>query len=261
MMNPVFKLFFLFFAFVVTAQEVAADEWRGLEPLSSTRADVVRLFGECANDKRACEFAIENEDILIVFSGPNDCDGVPEGTVLSIQRELQTATTFGALNLDRRRFKSFDPSIPRNTGYRGFINEESGLLLKTFRGEVFQINHIAPKKQWQVCQGYYQRPRKFVEVIIPHVMTVQSVRCPESIPVAGEKVVIAGNYVRTGQRILVLWDISHGQILKGQNTRRILLDTTGLQGKTITVTLEVNDGDQHIASGTCSFSVSSRANN
>ena len=256
-----FKLFFLFLAFVITAQEVAAAEWRGLVPLRSTRADVVRLFGECANEKRACVFAIENEDILIVFSGPNECDGMPEGTVLSIQRELQIATTFDALNLDRRRFKSFDPSIPRNMGYRGFIDEKSGLLFKTFRGEVFQINYIAPKEQWQVCRVYYQRPREFVEVITPHVMMVQSVVCPGSSRVAGEKVIIVANYFPTGQRILVSWDISHGQILKGQNTRRIVLDTTGLQGKTVTVTAEVNDGNQHTATGSCSFNVSPKPNN
>src|SRR5215211_436625 len=105
-MNPVSKLFFFFFVFATAASQAAAEEWRGLSPLRSTRADVVRLFGQCSNEEQWCYFEIENEEILIVFLKPGDCTVAPD-TVLSIQRELLKATTFAALGLDTRRFKSF----------------------------------------------------------------------------------------------------------------------------------------------------------
>jgi tartrate dehydratase alpha subunit/fumarate hydratase class I-like protein len=40
-----------------------------------------------------------------------------------------------------------------------------------------------------------------------------------------------------------------------------LLDTTGMAGKVFTVTVEVDDGLQHTASGSCSISVSAAPKN
>ena len=254
-MNPVGKLTFLFFVFVIAAPKVAAEEWRGLAPLRSTRADVVRLFGQCSNAKPYCEFTIENEDILIEFSKPGDCTVAPD-TVLSIQRELLNATTFAALGLDTRRFESFDPSSPQGMGYRAYVDEKTGLLLKTYGGEVFQIYYIAAKKDWQVCTKYYRHPRGFVSVVFPHVHSIESVECPTS-AVAGERVVITVNYARTGQRLLLTWGATGGRIVKGKDTgKMILLDTTGVVEKVITVTVELNDGYQHTATGSCTFKVS-----
>ena len=245
---------------MTAVSQAGAEEWRGLKPLHSIRADVVRVFGQCANEEQYCYFNINNEEILIVFSKPQDCE-IAADTVLSIQRELKSGTTFAALGLDKRRFKSFDPSWPRGMGYRGYIDEQNGVLLKTFGGEVFQINYIAGKKDWPVCQSYYRRPREFVEVIFPHVHMVNSVRCPETSIVAGEKVVITASYVRTGQRISLTWDTTAGRILEGENTSQILLDTTGVADKAITVTVELNDGSHHTATGSCTFNVSPRSRN
>ena len=257
-MNPVGKLFFLFVVFMTAVLQVGAEEWRGLAPLRSTRADVVREFSQCENEKQYCYFNIKNEEILIVFSKPQDCE-IAVDTMLSIQRVLEVGTTFAALGLDPRRFKSFDPSWPRGMGYRGYIDEKNGLLLKTFGGEVFQINYIAGKKDWPVCQSYYRRPREFVEVIFPHVQMINSVGCPETSIVAGEKVVIKANYERTGQRTFLTWQTTGGLILKGENTSEILLDTTGIEDKAITVTVELNDGSHHTAVASCTFNVSTRS--
>jgi hypothetical protein len=260
-MNPAFRLILVFFAFVLAAQEVAAEEWRGLKPLSSTKADVVRLFGECAHEERWCEFTLDNEDVFIEFSTPQTCAGISPGTVLLIQRELQKATTIERLQIDKRRFKSFDPSLPRNQGYRGFINEASGLLFKTFSGEVFEINYIAAKNDWKVCPGYFRRPRELLRVIFPHVPVVTSVGCPETSPITGQKIVIRANYPRTGQRFLLTWEVKDGRILERQGVRRILIDTTGQAGKTIKVTVEINDDSGHTAIGSCTFKVSPKPDN
>src|SRR5689334_11546215 len=126
----------LCFVFVILAPHVEAEEWRGLTPMKSTRADVVRIFKACEGQDSQCEFTNENEDIMIEFAGVQNCAGVPAGTVLSIERDLRKETTLEALGFDKRRFKSFDPSTPPKLGYRAFIDEQAGLLLKALRGRI-----------------------------------------------------------------------------------------------------------------------------
>ena len=135
-MNPAFRALLVLIAVVMTAQYAAAEEWHGLKPLSSTRADVVRVFGECSEKEKPCEFTFENEDISIDFSHTGNCHSAPADTVLLIKRVLRNATTMKALGFNKRRFKSFDPSYPRNRGYRALVDEKSGLLFKTLRGDV-----------------------------------------------------------------------------------------------------------------------------
>jgi hypothetical protein len=162
-MNQVFRTALLAAAFMITARHAVAEEWRGLIPLKSTRADVVRVFNQCVDNKTYCEFTRDKEDIVIMFASDENCNKVPIGTVLSIQRELQNDTTFAALGLDKRRFKSFNPGRPLHT-YRGFIDEKTGLLLKTYLGRVFQIYYIAAAEDRQLCAKYYGDPRQFVNV-------------------------------------------------------------------------------------------------
>jgi len=254
-MKPALKTLLLVLV-IVTAQRVEAEEWRGLAPLKSTRADVMRVFNECKDQQGSCEFAIDNEDITIEFAGVQNCAGVPVDTVLSIQRDLRHETTLEALGFDKHRFKSFDPSTPQKLGYRAFIDEQAGLLLKSLRGQIFQINYIATEKERSACPNYYSDPRAFVEVFLPHFQIVNSVECPQNSPVAGEKVPIVATYTRTGQRILLTWHSTGGRVIEGPTSRNILLDTAGLAGKEVTVTVELSDGSQHTASGSCSFSVS-----
>ena len=259
-MKPALKTLLLAFVFVMTAQLASAEEWRGITPLKSTHADVVRIFKECTDQPESCEFALDNEDITVEFAGIQNCAGVPAGTVLSIQRELRKETTLEALGFDKRRFKSFDPSTPPKLGYRAFIDEQAGLLLKSLRGQIFQINYIATEKERSACPNYYGNPRDFVEVFLPHFQVVNSVECPK-IAIAGEKVPIAASYTRTGQRFLLTWNSTGGRIIEGPTPRTIFLDTTGLAGKQVTVTVELNDGNQHTAAGSCTIRVSAPPKN
>lgn len=244
---------------MITAHHVAAEEWRGLIPLKSTRADVVRIFGECTDQSRYCEFSIDKEDIEIEFASPENCGKAPFETVLSIQRTLQNDTTFEALNVVKRRFKLFDPARYKKAGYRGFIDEQSGLLLKTFGGRVFQINYIPTEDQRAQCSNYYAEPRHFVDVILPHIQTIYNVNCPETV-ISGEKVPLLANYNHTGQRLILIWDATGGRIIEGPTQRKIFLDTTGLEGK-VTVTAELTDTLQHTTVASCSITVTPRPKN
>src|ERR1044072_615722 len=133
-MNLTFRVFLLISAVVLTIQQAAAQEWRGLKPLKSTRADVVRQFGECSDKEKPCVFMIENEDVWIDFASAQNCHGMPPDTVLLIKRVLVNALPTKAMGVDIRRLSSFDRALRRSTGYRAFVDKNSGLLLKTFRG-------------------------------------------------------------------------------------------------------------------------------
>lgn len=259
-MKPVLNTLLLAFVFVITAQLASAEEWRDITPLKSTHADVVRVFNQCTDQPESCEFTIDNEDITIEFAGTQNCTGVPAGMVLSIQRDLRKETTLEALGFDKRRFKSFDPSTPPNLGYRAFIDEQAGLLLKSLHGQIFQINYIPAEKERSACPNYYANPRDFVEVFLPHFQVVESVECPK-IAIAGEKVPIAASYTRTGQRLLLTWSSTGGRVIEGATPRNIFLDTTGLAGKEVTVKVDLNAGNQQIAAGSCTIRVSAPPKN
>lgn len=254
-MNPAFRVLLVLIAVVMTAQHAAAEEWRGIKPGHSTRADVVRVFPECSDKPGPCQFTFENEDISIDFSTAGNCHTTPAGTVLSIKRELRNPTTIKAQGFDKRRFKSFDPSIPRSMGYRAFVDEKSGLLFKTFRGDVFEIYYIAPKTEWQVCTSYYGNHRELLRVDWPHFFVVYSVICPTE-AVDGERVIIVADYENLGQFVTPTWATTGGKIVAGEGSKKILLDTTGLAGKIITVTVEITNGNQHTANGSCTLNIS-----
>ena len=259
-MNPAFRSLLLAFAVVMSVQRAVAEEWRGIEPLQSTRADVVRVLGECSDKQKSCEFVFENEDITIDLGNAQTCHGAPPDTVLLIKRVLRKTTTIKALGFDKRRFKSFDPSIPRNMGYRAFVDEKAGLLFKTLHGEVFEIYYIPPYSDRQVCALYYGDTHDLLRVVFEHVFMINAVNCPPT-AVDGERVLIDAVYGGNGQRQIPTWYTTGGRIVAGQGTRKIVLDTTGLSGQVFTVTIEVDDGSHHTANGSCSVSVSAAPKN
>ena len=125
------------------AHDVLAKEWRGITPLHSTQADVARLFGGCADPDGGCKVRVDNEEAYFVFSnGPvvrdyNECaKKLPPNTVLLIEVVLIHPPKLSALRINKRNFRTFDPSSPPNIGYKGYINETDGLIIKTYKGRV-----------------------------------------------------------------------------------------------------------------------------
>lgn len=80
----------------LSAHDVSAKQWRGVVPLQSTRADIVRLFKTCEKGGEGCSLQVGNERVSIVFSGEaisriHDCaKTLPSETVLLIEVELVT---------------------------------------------------------------------------------------------------------------------------------------------------------------------------
>lgn len=75
-------------------------------------------------------------------------------------------------------------------------------------------------------------------------MAVVAVECPETATI-GEKLTCSASYARTGARNTLTWLTTGGQIVHGQGTQKILLDTSGFQGTSIVVTVARSDGFRH----------------
>lgn len=230
-----------------------ADEWRGIVPGRSTREDVAAQFPQCSASTDVCELSLPDQDVYIKFSSPSSCNDKTPGTVLRIERELVTPATLLSLNLARNRFKTFDPTRPRRIGYLGYIDDKAGLLLKAFNNRIFQIHHIPVPAQRQGCSTYYRYPRKFVETWVEHAPFV-NIRCPKAAASAGQPLRFEADYIR-GLSILLTWAVD-GKIVNRAGRRQFVLDTTGLEGRTLTIQVERMDSTGFISAGTCKVLIS-----
>ncbi|HYW74153.1 MAG TPA: hypothetical protein VE961_24230 [Pyrinomonadaceae bacterium] len=235
------------------ASACSAQAWRGIAPLHSTKADVVRLFGVCQNSQGGCEFTRSGEDVYIVFSSIanplHDCEKeLPTDTVLLVEVKPKAHRRLTDLVLDRTRFRTFEPSYPPNIGYKGYINEAAGLIIKTYKGSVLQFDYIAAAKDAHRCASYYEDPESFVSVFIESFTPVVSVSCPTEPVVPGNKFVCTAT---TYGKPKYKWQLSAGRILAGQGTPNVTIGTTGWEGQKITISIEADDRHGTITTATC----------
>ena len=160
-----------------------AKDWRGIVPMRSTRADVERLLGEptappkdgsrvyILNKFRSIYFGDEGE-VYIDFAEAEipaavDClTRIPAGTVLMIQVTPNKELSLRDLPIDENRFRKFDPSDPPEIGYAAYIDEQEGLIIRTFRSRVEEIVYIASAAAKAFCPSYYENPETFVRLFV-----------------------------------------------------------------------------------------------
>lgn len=70
------------------------------------------------------------------------------------------------LGIEESLLKSFDPSDPPNLGYRGYIDDKAGVIVRTLNGYVNEVNYIAAKDDRPLCAEYYAEPEKFCRIIV-----------------------------------------------------------------------------------------------
>jgi hypothetical protein len=236
---------------IVASVDVCAAEWRGIVPLHSTRSDIVRLLNACEETQERCSFSLEDQDVQIVFSGWqhafSSCPtNIPEDTVLLVRVRLANPKTVKELKLNLESFKAFDPSYPSGVGYRAYIDEQSGLLLRSYKGQVTEFDYIPTRRDQKLCPRFYENVRDFVRVVQRYGLPAIVVSCMQD---------------KSGARFVVnadedygslAWTVSEGAIVSGQGTREILVDVSGLPGRKITATVEVKiEDDQHAYSASC----------
>jgi len=155
-------------------------------------------------------------------------------TVLLIEVYPKKPISLKRFGFDSRRFRAVSPS--RTNG--GFLDEQSGVILKVKKGKIVQIDYIAAFEDRSLCAPYYESPSLFVEDPFDSHVPVIYLTCPRGTIRAGEIAKISAEIAGT-PKITFLWTLSAGRIVSGQGMREITIDTNGLQSQTIVATVRL----------------------
>ena len=218
-----------------------AEEWKGIIPGMSTRSDVVRLFKKCQDYALPCEFQFEGDTIRIVFSGMvqdyfYECSRkLPSDTVLLVEVTARLPMKLKSFQQSHNLIK-----LRTTSDFSAYIDERAGLILKTKRNRIMELNYLADWYSRLRCTDYYKDPLKFVAVVT-HCPPI-TLEGPSAIVTVGHVVNFKAN-VQPDPKMTLVWSVSGGKILT-QTGREISLDTSGLNGQTLKVTVQ--------ARGSCS---------
>lgn len=228
------KFCFVTLALASFSTVVLGEEWKGITPGVATRSDVVKLFHNCEDRTLPCEFDLDDERIRIVFSGMvqdyfYECSkGLPADTVLLV--EVTPKLPIPLRNYERRyRLKQ----LGKQSEFSAYFDERAGFVLKTRSNKIIQLNYVADSSGRPRCKGYYDDPLKFVAVVT---------HCPP-ISVEGPGAVTAGEIanfkasVQPDPKMTLTWAVSAGKIVT-RNGNQMSLDTSGLDGQTLNVTVQ-----------------------
>ena len=165
-------MFALTLLLVARTPDAMGKSWRQIEPLRSTSQDVGRLFKSCEEMETRCQFTLEDQEVMIVFSGSKigalECRLVPKRTVLAVIIKFSRPRSIKAFYRKNGEPKVFDPSSPPEQGYKTYYYEQEGFMINTYKGEIIGLVYIAAQKDIHLCPEYYDDPRAFVEVgLIP----------------------------------------------------------------------------------------------
>jgi hypothetical protein len=261
------RILLLSFVILTSTASLCAKPWRGIEPMRSTRSDVIRTLNQCSDQKEACVFNLGNEDVYILFSAGltsnySDCtERLPPETVMFIDIRPYSVAEFKDFQFAKREFVesslvgSWRTKQP--VQYHLYVNSKEGLALKTRERAVVQVVYLPPSSEVHKCPDYYDPLESFVGVFYGHVPIANTV-CPQTPLFEGQQIT-AGASSNLATRRGYEWIISDGKIVAGQHTFSITIDTTGLAGKSIKIQAEKHDYDLGLTvSSTCELTVSKR---
>lgn len=246
------------FVLLIAFHSSNAREWRGLAPLRSTRSDVMRLLNQCSDQREACRFTIESEDVHILFSGGLSNEHIqcvsdlPPETIMFIEVQPRAKLKFDDLHLDKKRLHYFNPSNPAARDFKGYRSDD-GLVVSLWKNRVLQIVYLASEPDRPRCADYYQRPELFVEVPLVHVPLIYRLVAQENIK-DGEKLRVSASS-DTNETRGYEWAVSAGKIIAGQYTKEVTIDTTGLAGQKLTVMAVIQDVLGHAAAASCTVQI------
>lgn len=224
------------------AFEAEAKAWRGIVPLHSKRTDVIKIFGEpywIVPDAISYKLATENVTFFFLDASNADACGnrFTVETVLRIQVSPTEPMRMSELGLDEKRVRTFDASLPPDTDLRGYVDEQEGLIAGAKNGHVYAIFYVPSNEDWRICPASQERLESFV--------TTNSCSCP-TLRVESSETVTVGQLATftaevgvTLSAIAYRWTVSNGRIIRGQGTDTLVVDTFGLEGKTLKGTVEI----------------------
>ena len=197
---------------------------------------MVRLLGQCGDANAPCQFDQNGQNILVVFSGGALNDFYECARSLPADRVLVIEVTTDPIPLKKLGLgRSLKPLGPALLGFRGYVDEPGGLVLKTYNGKVIQLNYIADAANRSQCRDYYENLSDFVQVVT-HCPPV-ALQGPDGPVKAGDKITFQANAV-ADPKLTLSWNLSAGKIIGAMATRTISVDTAGLEGQLLTVTVQ-----------------------
>jgi len=131
------------------ASSSSVQEWRGIKPLHSTRADVERLLGPAEKSYQVI-YELEAGNLTIEYS-TGRCGGVkqegwdaPEDTVVSYLFSPKVKQSLADLKLDEKKFKKVTNS--HVSVIDSYIDDEDGILYEVQGGKVDFVENYPPHK-------------------------------------------------------------------------------------------------------------------
>jgi hypothetical protein len=250
---------------LIAAAPASARGWRGIEPLRSTRADVVRLLGQPAEERDGyMQYELESETVSIRLTTEgvprSECAlGVRPGTVASISVEPKGRRTLRAFGLRRSRMRRFYAAGKAFPEHVGLVDSRGGVVARIYDGEVNEIVFVAPAALRRQCRSYteeYGDLEALVSVAVePPVPMCVSVTVAGDVYIGDWVTVMANASDADGDVLTYKWTSTCGRIIgSGSN---VTFDATGLSEGSCTVTAQISDPGGHTVE--CSATVNVRA--
>ena len=145
-----------------------ADVEKLLGPVPPPPSDGRRAY--TLNQNRSIYF-VDEGDVYIIYKRDDwysaDCwKAIPTDTVVFIQVTFKKPVPLKDFPIKVENAKQFDPSSPPNIGYAAFIDESSGIMVRTFKGNVEEVYYFAGAADKPSCPDYYDNLRGAARIMI-----------------------------------------------------------------------------------------------
>ena len=125
-------------------------------------------------------------------------------------------------------------------GYQAYLDEDEGVVVRTFNGNVDRVVYFASKADRSSCPGYYQYPqmfvRQFTEFLCPTIAVASAEKAEAGTIITFAAIINVGS---PSTPLTYKWSLSAGTIIEGEGTDLIRVGTRNLKEKTIKATVEV----------------------
>lgn len=149
-----YALIIILMSLVVTAVDnrPESNEWHGLKPLKSTRADVVRIFGHTV-DGCDCVYNLGNQIVSIIYSSGPCEKGMPYGwnvasgtvVMISVNYPPGTEPSLDQLKIDDAKYSKVpDPLVLGNVS---FVDKSDGITITAYNDRVKRIEYYPRAKE------------------------------------------------------------------------------------------------------------------
>ncbi len=121
----------------------AAEGWRGIKPLHSTREDVERLLGSPTRPG-GFVYKLESETVFVEYQilpcdeGSSDGWKVPLNTVIGISVRSRAKPQFTDLEVDKTKYEKVESKQPTIFYY---VNKEEGITYEVDGGIVTSVHY------------------------------------------------------------------------------------------------------------------------